>query len=38
MDGELNHTLSMAIEGDKIAAIYIVRNSDKLRRVLVDIT
>jgi RNA polymerase sigma-70 factor (ECF subfamily) len=38
MDGELDHTLSMAIEGNKIAAIYIVRNPDKLRRVLVDIT
>jgi RNA polymerase sigma-70 factor, ECF subfamily len=38
MDGELDYTLSMAVEGDKIAAIYIVRNPDKLRRVLVDIT
>jgi RNA polymerase sigma-70 factor, ECF subfamily len=33
LDGELDHTLSMAIDGDKIAAIYIVRNPDKLRHV-----
>jgi RNA polymerase sigma-70 factor, ECF subfamily len=32
MDGEVDHTLSMAIDGEKIAAIYIVRNPDKLRR------
>jgi len=31
LDGELDLTLSMAISGDKIAAIYIVRNPDKLR-------
>jgi RNA polymerase sigma-70 factor, ECF subfamily len=31
MDGEVDHTLSMAIDGDRIAAIYIVRNPDKLR-------
>jgi RNA polymerase sigma-70 factor (ECF subfamily) len=31
MDGELDHSLSMAIDGDRIAAIYIVRNPDKLR-------
>jgi RNA polymerase sigma-70 factor (ECF subfamily) len=31
MDGEVDHTLSMAIDGDQIAAIYIVRNPDKLR-------
>jgi RNA polymerase sigma-70 factor (ECF subfamily) len=31
MDGELDHTLSMAIDGERIAAIYIVRNPDKLR-------
>jgi RNA polymerase sigma-70 factor (ECF subfamily) len=31
LDGELDHTLSVAIEGEKIAAIYIVRNPDKLR-------
>jgi RNA polymerase sigma-70 factor (ECF subfamily) len=33
MDGEVDHTLSMAIDGDRIAAIYIVRNPDKLRHV-----
>jgi RNA polymerase sigma-70 factor (ECF subfamily) len=38
MDGELDHTLSMAIEGDKIAAIYIVRNAEKLRGVPADLT
>jgi RNA polymerase sigma-70 factor (ECF subfamily) len=31
MDGEVDHTLSMAIDGDRIAAIYVVRNPDKLR-------
>jgi RNA polymerase sigma-70 factor (ECF subfamily) len=31
MDGEIDHTLSMAIDGDKIAALYLVRNPDKLR-------
>jgi RNA polymerase sigma-70 factor (ECF subfamily) len=31
LDGELDHTLSVAIEGEKNAAIYIVRNPDKLR-------
>ena len=31
MDGELDHTFSMAIDGDKITAIYLVRNPDKLR-------
>jgi RNA polymerase sigma-70 factor (ECF subfamily) len=31
MDGELDQTFSMAIEGDRIAAIYLVRNPDKLR-------
>jgi len=31
LDGELDLTLSMAIDGEKIAAIYIVRNPDKLR-------
>jgi RNA polymerase sigma-70 factor (ECF subfamily) len=30
-DGELDHSLSMAIDHDRIAAIYIVRNPDKLR-------
>jgi len=33
LDGELDHTMSMAIEGDRIAAIYIVRNPDKLRHL-----
>ncbi|HET7889871.1 MAG TPA: sigma-70 family RNA polymerase sigma factor [Bradyrhizobium sp.] len=31
LDGELDHTLSVSIDGDKIAAIYLVRNPDKLR-------
>jgi RNA polymerase sigma-70 factor (ECF subfamily) len=31
MDGEIDHTLSMAIDGERIAAIYLVRNPDKLR-------
>ncbi|HLZ01346.1 MAG TPA: sigma-70 family RNA polymerase sigma factor [Bradyrhizobium sp.] len=31
MDGEIDHTLSIAIDGDRIAAIYLVRNPDKLR-------
>jgi RNA polymerase sigma-70 factor, ECF subfamily len=31
MDGEIDHTLNMAIDEEKIAAIYIVRNPDKLR-------
>ncbi|WP_316396673.1 RNA polymerase sigma factor SigJ [Bradyrhizobium sp. 33ap4] len=33
LDGEVDHTLSMAIDGEtgRIAAIYIVRNPDKLR-------
>src|SRR6266566_5212887 len=35
MDGEIDHTLSMAIDGEKIAAIYLVRNPDKLRHVSV---
>jgi RNA polymerase sigma-70 factor, ECF subfamily len=33
MDGEIDFSLSMAIDGDRIAAIYIVRNPDKLRHV-----
>ena len=34
MDGEIDHALSVAIDGaeQKIAAIYVVRNPDKLRR------
>ena len=33
LDGELDHTMSMAISDEKIAAIYIVRNPDKLRHL-----
>lgn len=33
VDGELDHTLSVSIDGEKIAAIYLVRNPDKLRHV-----
>jgi RNA polymerase sigma-70 factor, ECF subfamily len=33
LDGELDLTLSMAMDGEKIAAIYIVRNPDKLRHL-----
>jgi RNA polymerase sigma-70 factor, ECF subfamily len=33
MDGEIDHSFSMAIDGDRIAAIYLVRNPDKLRHV-----
>jgi RNA polymerase sigma-70 factor, ECF subfamily len=33
LDGELDHTMSMTIDGEKIAAIYIVRNPDKLRHL-----
>jgi RNA polymerase sigma-70 factor (ECF subfamily) len=33
VDGEVDHSLSMAIDGERIAAIYIVRNPDKLRHV-----
>ena len=31
MDGELDHSLSISTDGEKIAAIYLVRNPDKLR-------
>jgi RNA polymerase sigma-70 factor, ECF subfamily len=31
MDGEIEQTISIAIDGDEIAALYIVRNPDKLR-------
>jgi RNA polymerase sigma-70 factor (ECF subfamily) len=31
LDGEVDHTLTIATDGDRIAAIYIVRNPDKLR-------
>ncbi len=33
LDGELDHTMSMAISSEKIAAIYIVRNPDKLQHL-----
>jgi len=33
MDNEIDHALSLAVEGDKITAIYLVRNPDKLRHV-----
>jgi RNA polymerase sigma-70 factor, ECF subfamily len=33
LDGELDLTLSMAIDGERIAAIYVVRNPDKLRHL-----
>jgi len=26
IDGKINHALSMALDGDRIAAIYLVRN------------
>jgi RNA polymerase sigma-70 factor (ECF subfamily) len=32
-DGELDHTMSMVIDGERIAAIYIVRNPDKLQHL-----
>jgi len=38
LDDELDLTLSMAIDGEKIAAIYIVRNPDKLRHLPVAAT
>ena len=38
LDGELDLTLSMAISGEKIAAIYVVRNPDKLRHLPVAAT
>jgi len=33
MDGEIDHSLSLAIDGDRIAAIYVVRNPEKLRHI-----
>jgi RNA polymerase sigma-70 factor (ECF subfamily) len=33
LDGEFDQTISFAIDGDRIAAIYLVRNPDKLRHV-----
>jgi RNA polymerase sigma-70 factor (ECF subfamily) len=38
LDGEADHTVSMAIDGERIAAIYIVRNPDKLRHLTAAIT
>ena len=38
LDGELDLTLSMAIDGEKIAAIYVVRNPDKLRHLPIAVT
>ena len=38
LDGGLDHTMSVAIDGEKIAAIYIVRNPDKLRHLPVAAT
>jgi RNA polymerase sigma-70 factor, ECF subfamily len=32
LDSELDHSISIGIDGEKIAAIYLVRNPDKLRR------
>jgi RNA polymerase sigma-70 factor, ECF subfamily len=32
LDGELDHSISISVDGEKIAAIYLVRNPDKLRR------
>lgn len=32
-DGELDHTVSLSIEDGQIAAVYVVRNPDKLRYV-----
>lgn len=33
MDGEIDHALSLAVEGERITAIYLVRNPDKLRHI-----
>ena len=33
IDGEFDQTISLAIDGDRIAAIYLVRNPDKLRHM-----
>jgi RNA polymerase sigma-70 factor (ECF subfamily) len=37
VDGEFDHTFSMAIDGNRIAAIYLVRNPDKLRHLPIAI-
>ena len=34
IDGELDHTFTIAVDGERITAIYIVRNPDKLRRAI----
>jgi RNA polymerase sigma-70 factor, ECF subfamily len=31
LDGELDHSISISIDGEKIAGVYLVRNPDKLR-------
>ena len=36
LDGEIDSTLSVAIDGERIAAIYLVRNPDKLRHAPTD--
>lgn len=33
LDGELDHTVTIAVDGERIAAIYLVRNPDKLQHV-----
>lgn len=33
LDGELDQTLSIDVEGDRIAAFYLVRNPEKLRAI-----
>lgn len=33
LDGELDHTFTFAVDGERIAAIYVVRNPDKLQHV-----
>jgi RNA polymerase sigma-70 factor (ECF subfamily) len=33
MDDEIDHALSLAVDGERITAIYLVRNPDKLRHV-----
>ena len=38
LDGELDHSLSLAIDGDRIAAIYLVRNPDKLRHAPMSVS
>lgn len=38
LDGELDHSLSLAVDGDRIAAIYLVRNPDKLRHAPMSVS